>query len=158
MLMLITMLSNSCIAGDLALNAYIGIPLGSGSPFFGVTSTALDAGTSTNVDYEFAIAPRVELDLRFGAEKRPVFSVNGIPVTYLPIRRAFDKSESNGALNRFDWPTILGVALGVGLIVAVVKSDDTSVNVCSGPNCGTEEKPPPEPKPEPTTGPAEGTK
>jgi hypothetical protein len=135
---------------DVTFNAYLGIPLGSGSPYFGF-GAGLEARTFSHEEYDLAKSPRMEFELRYGTEGSPAFLVNGFPITRSLILNASDGGESHGAENQFDWGMIVGAALGVGLIVAITNADDVTIKACSGTNC------PPKPPPQPPTGSGEGT-
>ncbi|MGB5326662.1 MAG: hypothetical protein WBO58_00435 [Gammaproteobacteria bacterium] len=127
-------------ATDLTFNAYIGIPLGGGSPFAGV-STRRDIGSFSH-DFHGSPQPsHVKLDLRFSPKGGTVLSLNDIALTQSPVRHASDDGVTKSDQGYTNWQYILGAALGVGLIVAIVDSD-TTVKICSGPNCPPEEEPP----------------
>jgi hypothetical protein len=145
--------SNPGVAADVAFRAYLGIPLGSGSPYFGF-GAGLEAGAFSHEEYDLAKSPRMEFELRYGTEAGPAFLVNGFPITRSLILNASDGGESHGTENQFDWRAVLGAALGIGLIVAIANADDVTIKACSGTNCPPEEKPPPQPDP---TDPGEGT-
>ena len=146
--MLLALMSNPSSAADIAFNAYIEIPLGGGSPIF-----ALGAGPQTNsysdIESDFSARPRMGLELRYAAEESPTFLINGVTLPQSLLVNAAGGGASDAAESKLDWRFIVGAALGVGLIVAIAASDDSSVSVCSGSNCPPEEKPPPE-EPEPS--------
>ena len=151
--MALLLLSASAPAADLGLNAYLGLPFGGDGPFFGV-KTGPDSQIFSPVGDAPQDAPNAAIDFRFGGEDGSTLSMNGIPIVRSPIRYASEDESSDGARSNVGWWTAVGLAASAGLIYAFIESDsDVKVNVCSGPNCPPEEKPPPE---EPET-PDQGT-
>ncbi|MGB5775938.1 MAG: hypothetical protein WBP89_14900 [Sedimenticolaceae bacterium] len=138
------LLSTSAPATDLGLNAYLGLPFGGDGPFFGV-KTGPDSQIFSLAGDAPEDAPNATIDFRFGGEDGSTLSMNGIPVVRSPIRYASEDETADSGRKDLGWWTVVGLAASVGLIYAFVQSDsDVKVNVCSGPNCPPEEKPPPE--------------
>ena len=88
---------------------------------------------------------QVKLDVRFSPKGGTVLSLNDIALTQTPVRHASDDGITKSDQGNIHWQTILGAAIGVGLIVAIAESD-SSVKICSGTNCPPEEEPPVEPE------------
>ena len=88
--MLILLLSTPGTAADVAYNAYLGIPLGGGSPYFGINA-GLEAGTVPNTDHDLPNAPRMKLDLRYNGKRNLVFSINGFNIRHPLMHHASNK-------------------------------------------------------------------
>ncbi len=138
------LLSTLAPATDLGLNAYLGLPFGGDGPFFGV-KTGPDSQIFSPAGDATEDAPNATIDFRFGGEDGSTLSMNGIPIVRSPIRYASEDETADSGRKNLGWWTVVGLAASAGLIYAFVQSDsDVKVNVCSGPNCPPEEKPPPE--------------
>ena len=135
-------------AEDLIFNAYIGIPLGGGSPFAGV-GTRQNIGSFSHDSHGSPQPSQVKLDLRFSPKGGTVLSLNDIALTQTTYASHNGAAESGQGYTH--WQIALGAALGVGLIVAIAESD-SSVKICSGTNCQPEEDPPAEPEAADTSG------
>ncbi len=145
---LVVLLSKPGAAADIAFNAYLEFPLGGGSPFFGLRANP-NTGILSSVNDDSTETPRMEFELRYGAERSPTFLINGFPIKQSLMLNASDDGKSQATENGFDWRWVGAAALGIGVIVAAthIDFDDSSISVCSGPNCPPEDKPPPEPEP-----------
>jgi hypothetical protein len=142
--MAVLLLSASAPATDLGLNAYVGLPFGGHGPFFGVR-TGPDSQIFSPAGVAPEDMPNAAIDFRFGGEDGSTLSMNGIPIVRSPIRYASEDEATDSGRKNLGWWTVVGLAATAGLIYAFVESDsDVNVNVCSGPNCPPEEKPPPE--------------
>ena len=131
-------------AENLTFNAYIGIPLGGGSPFAGV-GTRQNIGSFSHDSHGSPQPSQVKLDLRFSPKEGTVLSLNDIALTQAPFQHASHNGATGSGQGYTHWQIALGAALGVGLIVAIAESD-SSVKICSGTNCPPEEEPPAEPE------------
>ena len=138
-------------ASDLMFNAYIGIPLGGGSPFAGV-GTRQDIGSFSHDVHDSPQPSQVKLDLSFSPKGGTVLSLNDIALTQAPFQHASHNGATGSGQGYTNWQWVLGAALGVGLIVAIADSDNSSVSVCSGPNCPPDKEPPADPEPANTGG------
>lgn len=147
------LINTTSTAADATLSAYLGIPFGGGSPFFGV-STKLDTKTAPNSEVDLTNSEsRMELDLRHNVMGDTVYSINGVTINNSLLQPIFNNVNSTGTQNNIDWMTIVGatlsIALCTALVVAAVDSSNSNFSFCSGTNCPPEEQPPPEPEPEP---------
>lgn len=130
------MLSAPGFAGDLSFNAYFKLPLGGGSPYFGLrTFPVKDFYASTNSYGEHA--PWAEFELRYVKEERWSFLVNGFRLTPPLVLNESDRNGDEEEKSDFDWRLIPAAALGVGLIAVIAKSGDASVSACSGKDCSS---------------------
>jgi hypothetical protein len=138
------MISASAPATDFAVIAYLGLPFGGDGPYFGVKTGPDSQVFSLSGDAPEDV-PNGTIDFRFGGEDGSTLSMNGIPIVRSPIRYASEDESTDSGRKNLGWWTVVGLAATAGLIYAFVESDsDVNVNVCSGPNCPPEEKPPPE--------------
>ena len=143
--LVVALLSAPVAAADLTFNAYIGIPLGGGSPFAGVSSRQ-EIGSFSHDFHGLAQAPQVKLDFRYYPQEGTVLSLNDIALAHTSIRHTTNHSATESDQANIDWQTIVGATLGVALVVAIVDSD-SSITICSGTNCPPKKDPPPEPEP-----------
>ena len=142
--MVLLMISASAPATDFAVIAYLGLPFGGDGPYFGVKTGPDSQVFSLSGDAPEDV-PNGTIDFRFGGEDGSTLSMNGIPIVRSPIRYASEDKSTDSGRKNLGWWTVVGLAASAGLIYAFVESDsDVNVNVCSGPNCPPEEKPPPE--------------
>ena len=139
-------LSAPVAAGDLIFNAYIGIPLGGGSPFAGV-GTRQNIGSLSHDAHGLPQPSQVKLDLRFSPKGGTVLSLNDIALTQAPFQPASHDGATGSGTGYTHWQIALGAALAVGVIVAIADSDNSSVSGCSGPDCPPKQDPPEEPEP-----------
>jgi len=126
---------------DFELGAYVRLPLDKGGTVFGLSvrpkvEDAFAREFSPNSDVH-----NTGLHLQGGLGQVPVMMLNGVPLNPPQVLNQNADSETGNGRG-VDWYLVAGVALGVGLIVAIANSDNTSVAICSGPNC-----PPPKPEP-----------
>lgn len=145
---LVALLSKPGVAADVAFNAYLEFPLGGGSPFFGLRASP-DTGIYPGASDNAIETPRMDLEIRYGAERSLAFLINGFPIPRSLMLNVSDDGESQATENGFDWRWVGAAALGVGVVIVATQIDfgDTSLNACSGTNCPPEEDPPEETEP-----------
>jgi hypothetical protein len=140
-------LSEPLSAEGLAARAYFGLPLGAGKPFFGLRGDIESPFGPLDQSAPILARP-ADVDLRFSARDGAGLSINGVALD--PVFRRYaseddsaDRPAKSG--NEFDWYNVAGIAVGVGLIAAVIAADDVRIQACSGTNCPPEKEPKPEP-------------
>ncbi len=145
----LALIGASAAADELVLRAYIGLPLGAGETFLGLRAD-LERPLDDAVGAEPALSDPAHVDLRFSGRTNSTFSINGVAVDKTMLRYAGDSAATDTAPDSaggVDWYSVAGVAVGVGLIAAIIAADDVSIKACSGVPCPPDPQPPPEPEP-----------
>jgi hypothetical protein len=134
--------ASAASAVDLELGAYVHLPFGKDETVFGLSAKPI---FQRNFDQESSPSSdpyEAGLHIQTGPDNAPVVMLNGVALSRPQALNQDGKTDAEDGQG-VDWHLVAAVAIGVGLVAAVAKSDGASVSACSGQNC-----PPPNPEPD----------
>jgi hypothetical protein len=131
-------------ADEMAVRGYFGLPLGGAEPFFGLRADVAQPWISPP-SADLPLSEPASVDLRFGRQMQPAISVRGVRLDHALGLYASEEDPDPQTGSDFDWYNVAGIAVGLGLIAAIVAADNVHISACSGPNCPPEKDPKPDP-------------